>query len=321
MPSKPFQKLRRALPALLLLAVSACGALTRCAAPRPLDDASMAALYASPPPPPAGPLAVFHLGHSLVGRDMPAMLAELAGPGARYDSQLGWGAPLKAHWGDAEINGFAAENAHPRYRDAREAIGGGEYDAVVLTEMVEIRDAIRSYAPWDYLARWANLAWRGNPETRVYLYETWHSLDDPEGWLNRLDRDPERYWEGEILRRALVADGGRPIHVIPAGEVLAAFTRAVADRGGVEGVAGPADLFALTPDGARDPIHINDLGAYLVALTHYAVLYQRDPAGLPRALHRADGSPATAPSPEAARLMQEIVWQVVRGNPLTGVSG
>ena len=319
MPPKKAQRLRRALPAFLLLAVSACGAITRCSEPRPLDDAAMASLYASPPPPPAGPLNVFHLGHSLVGRDMPAMLAELAGPGARYDSQLGWGTSLKAHWGDAEINGFATENDHIRYRDARQAIGGGGYDAVVLTEMVEIRDAIRSYASWDYLARWAKLAWQGNPEARVYFYETWHPLDDPEGWLNRLDRDPERYWEGEILRRALAVDGERPIYVIPAGTVFAAFTRAVAARGGVEGIAGPEDLFALTPEGVRDPIHINDLGAYLVALTHYAVLYQRSPVGLPRALHRADGSPATAPSEEAARLMQETVWQVVRGHPLTGV--
>ncbi|MER2510245.1 hypothetical protein [Amaricoccus sp.] len=319
MPPNPIRKLRRALPALVLLVVSACGALSRCAAPRPLDDVSMAALYANPPPPPAGPLAVFHLGHSLVGRDMPAMLAQLSGPGARYDSQLGWGTPLKAHWGDAAINGFDAENAHPRFRDAKEALASGDYDAVVLTEMVEIRDAIRSFASWDYLARWAKLAWEGDPAARVYLYETWHPLDDPEGWLNRLDRDPKRYWEDEILRPALAADGGRPIYVIPAGDVLAAFSRAVAARGGLDGIAGPEDLFALMPDGARDQIHLGDLGAYLVALTHYAVLYQRSPVGLPYALLRADGTPATAPGAEAARLMQETVWQVVRGHPLTGV--
>ncbi len=320
MPPNPIDKLRRALPALVLLAVSACGVLTRCSAPRPLDAAAMAALYV-PPPAPVGPISVFHLGHSLVGRDMPAMLAQLAGPGAHYDSQLGWGTPLKAHWGDAEINGFEKENAHPRYRDAKQALASGDYDAVVLTEMVEIRDAIRYYDSWDYLSRWAKLAWQGNPRARVYLYETWHPRDDPEGWLNRLDRDPKRYWEDEILRPAVAADGGHPIYVIPAGDVLAAFTRAVAARGGVEGIAGPEDLFAPLPDGSRDQIHLGDLGAYLVALTHYAVLYQRSPVGLPHDLLRADGTPATAPSDEAARVMQETVWEVVRGHPLTGVPG
>ena len=39
------------------------------------------ALYARPLPQPEGPMRVYHLGHSLVGRDMPAMLEQLAGPG------------------------------------------------------------------------------------------------------------------------------------------------------------------------------------------------------------------------------------------------
>ena len=61
----------------------------------------------------AGPMRVFQLGHSLVGRDMPAMLQQLAGPGHLYDSQLGWGATPKAHWGDAPIPGFARRTPIP----------------------------------------------------------------------------------------------------------------------------------------------------------------------------------------------------------------
>ena len=68
--------LRRLAPSLLLLVLSACG-LARCT-PAPLDRAALDGLYARPLPPPAGPLAVYFVGHSLVGRDMPAMLAELA---------------------------------------------------------------------------------------------------------------------------------------------------------------------------------------------------------------------------------------------------
>lgn len=305
---------------LLLLLLSACGGLTRCA-PRPLDAAATAALYAAPLPAPDGPMAVYHLGHSLVGHDMPAMLAQLAGEGHRYDSQLGWGATLKAHWGDEPINGFDAENAHPRYRDAREALESGDYDAVVLTEMVEIRAAIDYYASWDYLARWARRAWDANPAARVYLYETWHPIDDPEGWLERLDRDLDRYWEREILRRAQAAEGmDRPVYVIPAGQVLARFVRALEARGGVGGLTGKEDLFALNDRGEQDTIHVNDLGAYLVALTHYAALYHRSPVGLPHRLRRADGSEATAPSPEAALLMQQTVWEVVSGYPKTGLA-
>ena len=53
------------------------------------------ALYAAPLPAPKGALRVYHLGHSLVGRDMPAMLAQLAGAGHHYDSQLGWAHHLR----------------------------------------------------------------------------------------------------------------------------------------------------------------------------------------------------------------------------------
>src|SRR6056297_2905194 len=93
-------RLRRSGSAALLLLLSACG-LARCT-PDPLSQGEMAALYERPLPPPDGALAVYHLGHSLVGRDMPAMLGQLASAAGRedhgYDSQLGWGTTLKAHW-------------------------------------------------------------------------------------------------------------------------------------------------------------------------------------------------------------------------------
>lgn len=284
---------------------------------------SVPAIYETPLPPPQGALRVFHLGHSLVGRDMPAMLAQLAGQGHRYNSQLGWGTSLKEHWeDDLPINGFDSENAHPNFRPASEAIASGVYDAVVLTEMVELQDAIGYHQSARYLSWWNALARNANPATRVYLYETWHRTDDPDGWLSRIDSDLENLWEDKILMPALDATGDvQPIHVIPAGQVMARFVRAVEAEGGVGNIIAQHDLFALQDDGTPDPIHLSDLGNYLVALTHHAVLYHRLPEGLPRQLGRADGSPATAPSPEAAKLMQQIVWEVVTGYKKTGVAG
>jgi hypothetical protein len=298
----------------LLLVLAVIGGLVRFGFSRTMDPAAFAALYANPQTVAPGPMRVFHIGHSLVGRDMPAMLAQLAGQGHRYESQLGWGTTLKAHWDPAEpINGFEAENNHPRYRDAKAALASGEYDALVLTEMVEIRDAIKYYDSPTYLRQWAQAGWDANPALRIYLYETWHQLDDPEGWLARLDLDLMRYWEDGVLRPALSGmTEPRPVHVIPAGQVMARFVREVEARGGVEGIADRSDLFA-------DNIHFNDLGAYLIALTHYAVLYQASPVGLPHALLRADGTAAVAPSEEAARLMQETVWSVVQGFPKAGL--
>lgn len=307
------------VPALLILLAGIWWLWLR---PRLPSPATVEAAYATPLPKPSAPLRVFHLGHSLVGRDMPAMLAQLAGAGHRYESQLGWGTSLKQHWEPEEtIAGFDTENNHSRYRDARQAIGSGQYDAVILTEMVELKDAIKYHDSAKYVKEWANLAREGSDQTQVYLYETWHRLDDAQGWLPRLDADLEQLWETRLLFPDLAARGAdRPIHVIPAGQVMARFVRAVEARGGVDGIRTREDLFAREADGTLDVIHVNDLGAYLVALTHYAVLYQTSPVGLPHALRRADGSAAQVPGDAAAQLMQETVWDVVRSYPKTGVA-
>lgn len=308
----------------LLLAAcvaAACGAAVLYVAQTPasLTRAELAARYDTPLAPPDGPLRVFHLGHSLVGRDMPAMLAQMAGHD--HASQLGWGTPLKAHWEpDVPIQGFDVENAHPRYRDAKEALSSGDYDTFVLTEMLEIEAAIDYFDAPLYLEKWVAAARDGNPEIRTYLYEAWHDLNDDRGWLDRLDADPDRYWEGVLLAQAMAADSdGDPIYVIPAGRVMAEFVRRIEGGAGVDGVTTREDLFARFEDGTLDSAHINDLGAYLVALTHYAVLYQRSPVGLPAQLDRADGTAADAPGPALARLMQETVWDVVSALPVTGI--
>ncbi|KZY52876.1 hypothetical protein HKX23_06405 [Sulfitobacter sp. KE29] len=277
-------------------------------------------LYATPLSAPSGPMQVYHLGHSLVGRDMPAMLAQLAGAGHSYHSQTGWGSSLRDHWEpDVPVNGFERSNDHAQHRPARAAIGSGDYGAVVLTEMVEIADAIRYHDSPDYLAHWARLAHAARPDIRVYLYETWHHTDDGHGWLKRIDRDLNKYWRRQVIYPALL-EAEVPIHLIPAGQVMAAFVRAVDAAGGVGGIISLHDLFSRDENGRPDTIHFNDQGAYLVALTHYATLYHRDPAGLPHELLRADGTPAQAPSAEAARLMQRVVWDVVRAHPDSGVA-
>lgn len=261
----------------------------------------------APLPAPQGPLKTYHLGHSLVGRDMPAMLSQLAGH--EFHSQLGWGASLADHW-KGTVNGFATENAHPAHRPAREALESGAYDAVIFTEMVELKDAIRYHDSAARLADWANLARKANPEVRLYLYETWHRLDDPAGWLNRIDADLPSLWEGQILGPAIHAAGD--IYVIPGGQVMAAGVRA-AEAGQLRGIPDRQAFFT-------DDIHLNDLGNWLIAMTHFAVLYHRSPVGLPMQLTRADGSPATVVDAEAAHRLQELVWQVVTGYPLTGVA-
>ncbi|MGQ0566776.1 MAG: hypothetical protein ACT4OK_17170 [Gemmobacter sp.] len=292
-------------------------------APATLTEAEFAARYAVALPAPAQGLSVYHLGHSLVGRDMPAMVQQLAQAAGladhSYASQLGWGASLNQHR-TGEVPGFTEENAHPAYRPAAPALASGDYDAVVLTEMVELRDAIRYHDSAAALAVWARAARAGNPDARVYLYETWHRLDDRDGWLERIDGDLPALWEARLLRQAMARDGTGTIYVIPAGQAMAAVVRAI-EAGQVPGLTTREDLFARTPEGAVDPIHLNDRGAYVVALVHFATLYHRSPEGLPHRLLRADGSAADALPDQAVDPIQSLVWQTVRGYAATGVSG
>lgn len=277
------------------------------------DGAALAReLYATPLEAPKRPMRVYHLGHSLVGRDMPTMLAQLAGH--EFDVQLGWGTSLNQHLGGAsEVNGFEAT------RPAHDAVQSGEYDALVLTEMVEIADAIRYHGSADALAEWAGLAQAANPDTRVYLYETWHHTDDPKGWLERIDADYEAFWKAQILFPALAE--GHKIYVIPAGQAMAAVARMAENRGDLPGFADRHALFAKTPGGAQDTIHLSDLGAYVVAITHAAVLYHRTPFELRSQLHRADGTPSEGLlMPSVARAIQQTVWEVVRKLPETGIA-
>ncbi len=271
-----------------------------------LSPAEARALWAAPLPPLPGPVAVYHLGHSLTGRDIPAALA--AAGGHRYHSQLGWGASLKDHW-TGTVNGLAEENRPPAFRPASEAADSGDYTVVVLTEMVELKDAIRYHASARHLALWAARFRAANPEVRLYLYETWHRRDDPAGWLSRIDTDLAALWEAQVLFPAMAQAG--TIRVIPGGQALAAVVRE-AQAGRIPGIADAAAFFT-------DEIHLSPLGSWLMAQVHYAVIHARSPLGLPATLPGEGDAPLSAPSPEAAAAMQEVVWRVVTAYAGTGV--
>lgn len=283
--------------------------------PRGIPDEKLA-LYQPVPAPWEGPRKVYHLGHSLVGRDMPAMLAQLAGEGHDYGLQLGWGTSLNQHLaGRDAIQGYGVENATPKFDPLDRALADPDYDALIFTEMIGLEAAIRYHDSADAVARLVARARSLNPALELYLYETWHPLDEGD-WLARIAHDWETLWQPAILAPAIRAAEG-PVTVIPAGTVMARLVEQIEGTpGGVGGMTRREDLFALDPDGQQDQIHINDWGAYLVALTHYAVLYGRSPEGLPHQLRRADGTPAEAPAAPLAQLMQQIVHETVQSSPL-----
>lgn len=281
-----------------------------------LPRAEFEAAYHSTIAPSRMPMRVYHLGHSLTGRDMPSMLQQRVA-GHLYESQLGWGTSLREHWEPhLKINGFSEENDHPRYRLVREALTSADYDAIILTEMSSLEDALKWHAtPW-YIADIAGLARQMRPDVRIYLYQNWRNLDDPRGWVEQTTADLTAFWENEFLSRAQ-AHGSGPVYLIPGGAALVAAALA-AEAGTVPGLTRREDFFLTLPDGTTDRVHLNPLGSYLIALVHEAVLYHKPPSGGPYRFSRPDGPVFEIAPPLAARL-QEIVWEVVSAQPGTGI--
>jgi len=69
-----------------------------------------------------------------------------------------------------------------------------------------------------------------------------------------------------------------------------------------------------------DNIHTNGIGAYAVAMIHYASIFNQSPLGITNNL--LPGAPAGTPIPSItlATYLQNMIWDVVCNYPRTGVN-
>ncbi|KPQ07646.1 MAG: hypothetical protein HLUCCA12_04420 [Rhodobacteraceae bacterium HLUCCA12] len=268
-----------------------------------------------PMPPAVGPQPldrrVILSGHSLtdpMDRALPQLVRAAGGPAGTIALSTIPGAPMDWRWNN---------RTHPP--DARTDIG--DFDVMVQTERV----ALSGTRPWhnsdEEALRWARHGWENGADgqgAEVLLYATWVSLDtgpghdthgDPDRdlpWRERLDREFAG-WEAIMAQvNANRPEGAPPMRMIPATLVMAEVHDAI-EAG--EAPAGLSDIRQLF----TDDIHLSPMGAWLVALTHYAVIYARDPRGLP--------GPDRQAAPELVDWAQDLVWRVVTGYRGTGVRG
>lgn len=161
-----------------------------------------------------------------------------------------------------------------------------------------------------------------SPDVQAWLYVQWPSrrMDDSwtkgEGATRGLNLTPATTFQEavsnhlaytEAVRDRLQADGyaGKPVRIIPGGVALALLKTEI-DAGRVPGMP---DFFAATFD---DDLHLRAAGRYLVALVHYACLFNENPEGRLGPLN----SGLTA---EQAVLFQRLAWQAARSVPSSGV--
>jgi hypothetical protein len=263
-------------------------------------------------------LSVLMVGHSLFGVDGPDMLQEAlrAGQGVgTVQAQIINGAPLRYNWEESD----KAEGV-----DARAVLPGGGVSHLIMTEAIPLANHTKWSDTEVYAQAFFGLAVAANPDTKVYLQETWHSLNSGTGvavendegadvpWRTRLDQDLP-IWQGII---ASVAAGNRTetasITLIPAGQAMARlYDEIAAER--VTGIDNINMLFA-------DDIHLNDMGHYFVAMVQYATLTGVDPLGLPNGFNDRWGKAFEAPSEDVARELQRVAWDAVRAFEGTAVS-
>ena len=251
---------------------------------------------------------VLFVGHSLVGPALPGMVEGALshrGP-ATVQAQVINGAPLGWNWDNA---------AQAQGVNGRDLLARGGTDALVLTEAIPLANHLEWSASEARAAEWAAAAWAANPQARVLVYETWHSLRSGPGvtipddagagvpWRDRLAADRPAWERLVAAADAVRPPGAPPVRLVPAGQAMGLLADAAA-AGQVPGIAGIADVFA-------DDIHPNGRGLYFLALVHAAALTEGPVDDLPLMLTRTWASRDAVVTEDQARVFRRIAWEAV----------
>ncbi|MGL4319688.1 MAG: hypothetical protein ACRCS3_02400 [Paracoccaceae bacterium] len=255
---------------------------------------------------------VLFVGHSLVGPDLPPMvegaLIRQGDTAAVVEAQVINGASLRYSWENAD-EGEAL--------NARERLLAG-VDVLVLTEAVPLAEQITWNDTVGQIVAFGQLAREANPDTQIYVFETWHSLKSGPSTVIEGDAGAGVAWRERIVADAAVwrdlaaqastRIGGDAVQVIPAAQALLALDSAIA-TGAVPGIEDIKDMFS-------DDIHPNGKGWYFLALVHAAAISGQDVADLPTLFTRTWPSRDAIVTDAQARVFRRIAQEAVDAAPL-----
>ena len=164
------------------------------------------------------------------------------------------------------------------------------------------------------------MAVEANPTTQVYLYETWYRNQWPDLATWRAETAAWRTQWQQVVDDVNAERVGPDMFLVPAGAALIELYDQLESDPSFPELTSFLDLFRDAPGGGIDQVHLNEIGRYFIALVHYATFYRESPVGLTFQTVDRDGDPFPAPSPELALRMQQIAWDVVSSEPLSGVT-
>jgi hypothetical protein len=256
---------------------------------------------------------VFVCGHSFhVFIDAP--LAEMAkGSGIkdhkRVGSQFLGGSRTLQHW-----------NLPDEKNRAKKALETGEVDVLTLSPIQQPDEGVDNFV---------KLGLKHNPNLRVTVQASWAAWDGdntqfPRSAQAKVDRNktPEELQKIHAAYFKTVDDQvaalnkelGKPVvFVVPVGQAVVALRSRIYE-GKAAGLKSQAELFGDAIGHGTAPLQA------LATYCHYAVIYRRSPVGLPMPeLLKKAKNPAW--DAELNRILQEVAWEAVTSNPLSGVRG
>jgi hypothetical protein len=255
-------------------------------------------------------LRVFTCGHSFHVWVAPlltelAKSAGIAGHEVAGVSSIGGSTVLK-HWEVADEKNLA-----------KKTLREGEADVLTLAPI---------WLPDPGIENFARLAVEGKPEIRITVQEYWmpndeyvpvyplqtkKKVDHNATSLTALRKAQEQYDRDiEAHLRDLNGNLGRQaMFVVPVGRAVVELRERIA-AGKAPGIASQAELFRDSWGHPTEPIKA------LSAYCHFAVIYRRSPVGLPKPSVLAK-NPAWDDA--LNRLLQELAWEAVTEEPMSGV--
>jgi hypothetical protein len=255
---------------------------------------------------------VFTCGHSF-HVFVYGILAEMAKSAGIEDHQLAGlsrigGSRVIQHWDVAEEK-----------NEAKAALRAGKVDVLTLSPI---------WLPDEGIEKFARLGLEHNPAIRVTVQEFWVpndtyrpvypletrvKVDHNATTMAELrkqqamyDHDLEQY-VGDVNRRL-----GKPVVlIVPVGQAAIALREKIV-AGQAPGLRAQWDLFRDCWGHPQPPLQV------LSGYCHFAVIYRRSPVGLPLPVELAKDDKLTDKD-QLNRLLQEIAWEAVKQNPLSGV--
>ena len=249
---------------------------------------------------------VLFIGHSLVGPTLPtvldATLREMGQPSV-VQAQIINGSSLAYNWDNS---------ANAEGLDAKARLKQQAADVLIMTEAQPLKGQIQYNDTSGYVAKFSALALEANPHTRLYVYETWPSLnsgpgnitkDDPDAgipWRERLALDLP-LWEGVVADAS--AKAGHEVKLLPVGQAMGHLADEI-KAGRVPGISDIKEMYS-------DDIHLSGKGLYFVAMVQAAAIVGKSPVGVPAKVTRAWTSRDAVITQEQAEVFQRIAWEAL----------